>query len=346
MNVVGYLDATSGLGERARELVATLRAGGIEVSEWSVPGQGREVTPVPTRQRVFETTIAVVTAVQLADVRSRLPEPFERATRTIGYFFWELALVPDEQQWGIGLVDEIFAPTRFVAEAYRSATDTPVQLVPLPLPLPSSPRTNTDPSTFDVLVSFDLLSVMERKNPIGAIEAFRRAFPHDERVRLTVKTLNGDRRPQQLDRLRAAVGGDPRIILRDEHLGDDALAELIASSNVMLSLHRSEGLGLHLADAMALGTLVVASRYGGNLDVMDDDCAALVDVELIEVRDGEGAYSPPACWADPDLDEAAAFLRRAFEDPDWSDRLARRARERVAGSPSREEIGANLAAIL
>ncbi len=176
-----------------------------------------------------------------------------------------------------------------------------------------------------MLVSFDLLSVMERKNPIGAIEAFRRAFPHDERVRLTVKTLNGDRRPQQFDRLRAAAGGDPRIILRDEHLGDDALAELIASSNVMLSLHRSEGLGLHLADAMALGTLVVASRYGGNLDVMDDDCAALVDVELIEVRDGEGAYSPPACWADPDLDEAAAFLRRAFEDPEWSDRLARRA---------------------
>jgi glycosyltransferase involved in cell wall biosynthesis len=114
----------------------------------------------------------------------------------------------------------------------------------------------------------------------------------------------------------------------------------------MLSLHRSEGLGLHLADAMALGTLVVASRYGGNLDFMDDDSAALVDVELIEVREGEGAYVAPARWADPDLDEAAAFLRRAFEDPDWSERLTLRARERAARSPSRAEIGANLAAIL
>lgn len=376
VNVVGYLDATSGLGERARELVATLRAGGLEVSEWSVPGHGHVVGGVvveaATGGVVYDTTIAVVTAVQLADVVQRVPEPFERPDLTVGYFFWELAEVPEEQQWGIGLVDEIWAPTRFVADAYRAATDRPVRDVALPLPVPSRPpppaadgrgvgagpgaavggrdragdRAGDGDARLDVLVAFDFLSVMERKHPLGAIEAFRRAFPTGEPVHLVVKTLNGDRRPEQLDRVRMAVRGDDRIEVRDERCTPEALAELTASSDVLLSLHRSEGLGLHLAEAMALGTMVVASRYGGNLDLMDDDCAALVNVELVEVRDGEGAYEAPARWADPDLDHAARLLRRALAEPEWREGLARRALERVAESPSRETIGANLARIL
>jgi glycosyltransferase involved in cell wall biosynthesis len=352
VNVVGYLDATSGLGERARELVATLRAGGLAVSEWPVAAHGDEPTSPATSGVVYDTTIAVVTAVQLADVVQRVPDPFERPELTVGYFFWELAEVPEEQHWGIGLVDEIWAPTRFVADAYRAATDTVVRDVPLPLPHRSHPvgppahRRSDHHDRLDVLVAFDFLSVMERKNPIGAIEAFRRAFPESEPVHLLVKTLNGDQRPEQLERVRMAIRGDDRIELRDERCSREALTELTASSDVLLSLHRSEGLGLHLAEAMALGTVVVASRYGGNLDLMDDDCAALVDVELVEVRDGEGAYAAPARWADPHLDQAARLLRRTLDEPEWRHGLARRAAERVAESPSREEIGANLARIL
>lgn len=353
VNVVGYLDATSGLGERARQLVAALRAGGVSVGEWSVPAQGAASAPTGTPSVVYDTTIAMVTAVQLADVRSRVPEPFERADRTIGYFFWELAEVPDEQEWGIGLVDEIWAPTRFVADAYRAATDTPVHHVPLPLPVPPATAPPAEAavavdggSRFDVLVAFDFLSVMERKNPLGAIEAFRRAFPGDEPVHLTIKTLNGEQRPEQLRRVAAAIDGDDRIELRDQRCSPAELAELTASADVLLSLHRSEGLGLHLAEAMALGTMVVASRYGGNLDLMDDDSAALVGVELVEVGDGEGAYAAPARWADPDLDHAARLLRRAYDEPAWRTALADRAAERISESPSREAIGASLARIL
>ena len=352
VNVVGYFDATSGLGERARELAATLRAGGVPVSEWPVPGQGQRpaTTPAPV---VYDATIAMVTAVQLADVSQRVPEPFERPVLTVGYFFWELSEVPDEQQWGIGLVDEIWAPTRFVADAYRAATEKPVRHVPLPLPGASVPAARppgelhgASGSRLDVLVAFDFLSVMERKHPLGAIEAFRRAFPSGEPVHLTIKTINGDQRPEQLDRVRMAIRGDERIELRDERCSREELADLTASSDVLLSLHRSEGLGLHLAEAMALGAMVVASRYGGSLDLMDDECAALVDVDLIEVRDGEGAYAAPARWADPDLDQAARLLRRAADEPEWRSELARRAAQRVAESPSRAEIGANLARIL
>ena len=349
VNVVGYLDAATGLGERARELVATLRAAGIDVSEWPVPAG--DDAPVP-EQPVHDTTIAVVTAVQLAGVRERLPVPFERCGRTIGYFFWELAAVPDEQQWGVGLVDEIWAPTRFVEAAYRSFTDTPVRHMPLPLPRPSRPSSASSvvlpaAGSFEVVVSFDFFSVMERKNPIGAIEAFRLAFPsHDDRVRLTVKTVHGAERPGQFDRLVAAAGDDPRIVVVDDELAHVDLLALIARADVLLSLHRSEGLGLHIAEAMALGTQVIASRYGGPLDIVDDTTAALVDVSLVEVADGEGAYAAPAQWADPDLDQAAEWLRRAYSDPEWRLEMVARAAARSASSPTRTEIGASLASAL
>jgi glycosyltransferase involved in cell wall biosynthesis len=343
VNVVGYVDAASGLGERARELVACLRAAGSDVSIW--PAEG--VDPPPP---VRTTTIAVVTAVQLAAVRDRVPAPFERAERTIGYFFWELAEVPDEQQWGIGLVDEIWAPTEFVRDAYAAATNAPVRIARLPIAEPSVPVVNGDgvedrPFTF--LASFDHLSVMERKHPIGVIEAFRRAFPEaDTSVRLVVKSINGEQRPAAVDRLRAAVEADSRIDLREQMLGPDDQIALLAQADAFVSLHRSEGLGLHLAEAMWLGTPVIATAYSGNLDLMDDGCAALVHHTMVPVSHGDGAYPESASWADPDLDHAAVLMRRMVDDEGWRRELIAAARQRMESQPSRAEAGAALMALL
>ena len=345
VNVVGYLGAVSGLGERARELVACLRAAGVEVSAWDLT-EPRVGAP-PIRR----TTIAVVTAVQLASVRERCPAPFDGSERTIGYFFWELAEVPDEQRWGMDLVDEIWTPTRFVHDAYSALSSRPVRLVPLPVAEPTvEPTVEPAPDhgePFVFLTSFDHRSVMARKNPIGAIEAFRRAFPGgDEQVALVVKTINGAERPDASARLEDAVRDDRRIVVRDESLDEHEHLRLIASSDAFVSLHRSEGLGLHLAEAMWLGTPVVATRYSGNLDLMDDACAALVDHVLVPVSDGDGAYPGSAVWADPDLDQAAAFMRRLVDEPEWRRSLVSAARARMEAQPSRAETGRALVALL
>jgi glycosyltransferase involved in cell wall biosynthesis len=347
VNVVGYLGATSGLGERARELVACLRAAGIPVSEWSADADDR---PPP---EVRATTIAVVTAVQLASVRDRLPLPFAGARRTIGYFFWELQQVPDEQQWGIGLVDEIWVPTTFVRDAYAAATERPVRLAPLPVAAPPPVVHAAAPlgdGEFTFLCSFDHLSVMERKNPIGAVDAFRRAFPAADPdtppVRLVVKSIHGDRRPSAVARLEAAIGDDARIEIRDEHLDAPDQLALIESADALVSLHRSEGLGLHLAEAMWLGTPVLATGYSGNLDLMDESCAALVRYELTRVEHGDDAYPDTAEWADPDLDHAVELMRRLVRDGDWREALVAAARARMAAQPSRAEAGARLAALI
>jgi glycosyltransferase involved in cell wall biosynthesis len=341
VNVVGYFRAAAGLGERARELADCLEAAGVPVTRWDVTFGGRR------RWLVRRHTIAMITAIQLEPVRQRCPQPFNRVRRTVGYFFWEVPDVPAEQQWGIGLVDEIWAPTEFVRAAYAAATDRPVRLVPLPIADPGPYEAGRRPDgPFTFLVSFDHRSVMERKNPIGAIEAFRRAFPDRGDVRLVVKTMNAADQPAAAARLAAAADGDERILLWDECLERDAHVALLAGADALVSLHRSEGLGLHLAEAMWLGVPVVATRYSGNLDLMDDRCAALVDCSVIPVVGGGEAYPEPSVWADPDPDDAARIMRRLVDDDVWRDGLAERARARIEHQPTRAEVGAAIAELL
>lgn len=340
VNVVGYLDAASGLGERGRELSRVLRAAGIAVSEWIVDRteSARSSADPPAGGRaIYDTTIAVVTARELPALVETHPVLMADVDHVVGYWFWELATVPDEQEYAIGLVDAIWAPTRFVADAYASATDVPVMLVPLPVPEPDSPpsrgvgprATGAAANEFVLLTSFDHLSVMERKNPIGAIEAFRRAFGDEPGVALVVKSMNGDRRPASSAQLAEAAGGDQRIRLVDGVVSDAELVSMIADADAFVSLHRSEGLGLQLATAMWVGTPVIATRYSGNLDLMDDESAELIDAELVPVVGGGEAYPASACWADPDLDQAAAAMRRLRDDADRRASVIRHARARM-----------------
>lgn len=341
VNVIGYFDVTSGLGERARALVEVLRAGGVEVSEWNVPNTAspprHEVSPGSARPHdapVRATTIAVVTALEFGGLSESHHELIDDVDRVIGYWFWELDTVPDSHAHALSLVDEVWAPSRFVRDAYRAATHLPVRLVALPIPEPAPARPEADP--FDrgrdtvFLVSFDHLSVMERKNPLGAIEAFGRAFPAgDEPAQLVIKTINGDRVGEDAAALRTAAD-DPRIRVWDEHLADAQHLGLVAAADAYVSLHRSEGLGLQPAAAMWLGTPVIASDYSGTTDLMDAGTALLVPVTPTGVVDGRGAYPPDATWAEPDLDAAAAAMRRVVDDPRAVGALAAAARSRLA----------------
>lgn len=337
VNVVGYFGAAAGLGERVRELAACLEAADVPVTRWDVTAGAMP------RGRLRRVTIAVVTAVQLESVRHRVPEVFERPT--IGYFFWELETVPDEQQWGIGLVDEIWAPTEFVRSAYSAATTRPVRLVPLPIADPGPVERRRTADAFTFLVSFDHRSVMERKNPIGAVQAFRRAFP-DGRARLVVKTMNAVEQPAAAAQLRAAIGADERITIVDDCLSRDEHVGLLASVDALVSLHRSEGLGLHLAEAMWLGVPVIATGYSGNLDFMDESCAVLVDHSLVPVEFGGGAYDGEAVWAEPDVDQAAEAMRVLLANPERCCDLAAAGRRRMERQPDRATAGRAMAALL
>jgi glycosyltransferase involved in cell wall biosynthesis len=272
----------------------------------------------------------------------------------IGYWFWELEHIPQPMIEAMSLVDEIWAGSQFVAQNFAAVTDKPVRYVPLavPAPRPSTkgraafPRLTGFDGRILFLVVFDYFSIMERKNPIGAIEAFCTAFEPDEGPVLIVKSMHGAERALQRDRVRASAARRTDIVLWDEYLSRPDQMALMGAADCLVSLHRSEGLGLHLAEAMWVGTPTIATRYSGNLDFQDDDCALLVNAAHTPIRHGEGIYPETASWAEPDLEQAAGFMRRIAADDQLRSSLSIAGRKRMESQPSPAATGAAIAAAL
>ncbi|HSB86279.1 MAG TPA: glycosyltransferase, partial [Ilumatobacteraceae bacterium] len=349
LNIVGYFTRHSGLGDVALRLREAAVAVGLPhgtIASERTDSPSRSGADVDNRVE-FETSLCVVTADQFPYLATDFPELFARTRRMIGYWFWELDYVPLHMRQSIALVDEIWAGSRFVTDAFAAVSRVPVRHVPIPVvePQPSARRRADFAALAGVgdrplfLCTLDHLSVTERKNPVGVIEAFRRAFTPGEGPVLVVKTMNGRLRWPSHQRVRAAADGRDDIVVWDEALERADQMALVAAADCMVSLHRSEGLGLHLAESMWLGTPVIATRYSGNLDFMNDDNSLLVDAELVGVENGERVYPSTARWAAPDLDQAAAAMRSIVSDSGLASRLAAAGRKTMERQPTLADTG-------
>ncbi len=176
---------------------------------------------------------------------------------------------------------------------------------------------------------FDLDSLFARKNPIAVIEAFKMAFPGGDGPRLVVKSINGDRHSEQADGIRQAAAGRSDIEYRDGYLPAGDQKAFINACDAYVSLHRSEGFGLTMAEAMALGKPVIATAYSGNLDFMSDNNSFLVPFDYTEIGPGSEPYPADAIWAEPDIEAAARAMRRVFEDQAEARRRGLRAKHDV-----------------
>ena len=179
------------------------------------------------------------------------------------------------------------------------------------------------------LFMFDFFSVFERKNPIGLIEAFCRAFRPGEGPFLVIKAINGDARLPLLEKLRAAAADRSDVIIIDKYWLAQEKNDLLGLCDCYVSLHRSEGLGLTMAEAMGLEKPVIATGYSGNLHFMTVDNSYLVDYVTQAVPVGCSPYPEGVPWADPDLDHAAECMRRVFDRPDEAVRKAQQARQDI-----------------
>ncbi len=357
VDVIGYFTRQLGLSQVAVTIVDALAAAGVPVGALALEESGSPVVAsrVPLSDRFgHRCSVRVVNADQMPVLLRAHPEVLDTAGPRIGYWFWEVERIPSWMRGACGGLDEVWVATRFVADAMAASLPVPVRHVPLPIADVGAPhRDRADvPSLaafgdrFVFLVVFDYFSITERKNPIGAIEAFRRAFAPGEGPVLVIKTLNGRLRWANHERVAAAAGGRSDIVVIDEHLARDEHLALIASADALVSLHRSEGLGLHLAEAMWSATPVIATRYSGNLDFMDDSTSLLIDARLVPVSRTEGGYPADARWADPDLDQAAAAMRALVEDPVRGAALGAAGRARMQRQPTLADTGRLIAALL
>jgi glycosyltransferase involved in cell wall biosynthesis len=335
VNVVGFLRAELGLGEIARRLVAAAERARI-------PTATVTYTRVGSRQEhqfeergagaPYDTNILCVNANQLPELQRKLDPELLAGRYSVGVWFWEVARFPASMHGSFELVEEVWVASEFTRAAIAAETNLPVHVVPIPLEGPPvhSPAARTElrlPDAFLFYFSFDYNSVDARKNPIGLVEAFKRAFVNAEGPRLLVKSINGDARPDALERLRDAAAGRGDILIMDGYLSPTEKDALMATCDCYVSLHRSEGLGLTLADAMALGKPVIATGYSGNLMFMSESNSYLVRYELTDIPSGCDPYPPSVEWAAPDLDHAAELMRYVYENPEEAERRGARARK-------------------
>jgi len=201
-------------------------------------------------------------------------------------------------------------------------------------------RFGLSPDEFVFLFSFDFNSFVARKNPEAVIAAFRRAFADGTRgVRLLIKSTNGERFRDRLDALRRDVADDPRIEVRDAFLTREEMFGLQNVADCYVSLHRSEGYGLGMAESMYLGKPVIATRYSGNLDFMDDENSLLVDFNMVPLRRGDYPYWKGQSWADADAGHAASLMRRVFDDRAYASELGARGAASIRRTNSRAVCG-------
>lgn len=250
---------------------------------------------------------------------------------TIGCWFWELENFPEEWLPALECVDEVMVSSAYVEQAVRRVTQKPVIRIPVPVSDVGDSGLQRadfgiDDNAFVFLCTFDFNSFLQRKNPFAVIRAFREAFLSDRQdVRLVVKSSNGHRHPERLLDLLNELDGDARITVRDEIIAREHIQALQRCCDAYVSLHRAEGFGLGLAEAMRQGKPVIATGYSGNLEFMNSGNSLLVDYRLVEVPEGAYMHVEGQRWAEPDVAHAAVMMRSLVDEPGLAARLGRQA---------------------
>ena len=340
VQIIGYLNSELGIGAAARHLLAACQATGVVTHSFvfgaTQSQQSERVKHAPAPHPIG-TNIVCINADQLELFARRYPKVLKSANKNIGVWFWELNEFPPPLAASAKHLDEIWVASEFIASGLRKVVDKPVKVYPHPIVTDAGslpvlrPSINSD---FQFLFSFDYLSVFERKNPIGVVSAFRNAFSNNEGPRLVIKTINGTLKPLDQEKLRQSLESRSDISLVEHYLSGAEQDELFADSSCYISLHRSEGLGLTMAEAMAHGKPVIATAYSGNLEFMNDNTSLLVPYSLTNVGPGNDPYSASAIWADPIIEDASSKMRLVWENPELCLSLGMRAQNHVRTSHS------------
>ncbi len=324
VNVLGYLTAELGVGEGARASIKCLKSIGVNLSlvnitthSWS--RQNNFTFSEFSNDNPYYINLIHVNADMLARLYSEKGQDYFRNKYNIGFWFWELFDFPDEWLDRFIYCNEIWVPSGFVLKSISKKSPVPVYRIPCAVVLDDFK--DVDRSYFGLghddfifLFMFDFLSYFERKNPLSIIQAFKEAFSPSEKVRLIIQCYNSQSNPQAMERMKQDINGF-NIGIIDRYLERKEINTLLSLCDVYISLHRSEGFGFTMAEAMFLGKPVIATGYSGNTDFMNAYNSYLVKYKLVEIEKDIGPYKKGCVWAEPDINHAAELMRCVYEDP-------------------------------
>jgi glycosyltransferase involved in cell wall biosynthesis len=336
VNLIGYAQAEMGLGEILRSTARSLIGADIPfmVRKLNIKLQNRQNNE-SLQEFVSNSCRYSINCIGInPDLAYRIPiwlNYSEWGIRyNVGYWFWELENFPREWEYACKIMDEVWVNTDFVHNAV-SKKHPKVFKIPFSVefdsPNPTLDRAyfNLPSSKFLYIFSYDFNSSAARKNPQAVVKAFKKAFSDiKEDVGLVIKSVNAKLDPK-LNRVKQELKNDDRIFWMDEYLTTDEMRGLLSVCDCYVSLHRSEGLGLTIAESMYMGKPVIATAYSGNMEFMNAKNSFLVPYKMIKVQPQEYLHGDGQFWADANQDCAVKIMRDVFENSALRDEIGKNA---------------------
>jgi glycosyltransferase involved in cell wall biosynthesis len=356
VNLIGDLRADLGIGESFRLIRRALECAHIPAQYHEVPLRFQSrTTPLPAIEQGYANSFSLfhMNAPEFYEALTLVPQASFENKYLISFWYWEVPKFPNRWHMMTRYLDELWVASRYTQSILSAISPIPVVRIPLPIAVEVSgagrDRFNLPEDRFVFLFSFNPGSAVIRKNPFGFIEAFRRAFGAPKSGPLLVLKVQhldshyGEGLEKPLREAVESVGG----ILLTDNLSRLEMNDLLNVSDCYVSLHRSEGFGLGMAEAMSLGKPVIATAYSGNMDYTTPDNSLLIGYTLRNITDDEHylqpffreLYTPGQVWAEPDVDHAAALMTQVYEDPQWAREIGAKAQQYIAQHHGERAVG-------
>lgn len=337
INLIGLLRAQMGLGQSSRLLADMIENSKYPLSLYDfklgsalMSSEDHTLDDKITDELKYNINLIHINPDEMKLLYTRMDAAAWKKRYNIAFWLWELEEIPESWKTYFPLLDEIWTPSEFISQSLRKVTDLPVTTIPYCVKAPAeSQYTRTyfklPEDKFLFLAMYDSNSTRERKNPMGVIRAFKKAFsPDDKNVGLVLKVNNA--REEDMALLKGMLKDYDNIYYVTEIMSKVEVNSLIKAADVFVSLHRAEGFGLVMAEAMLNGTPVIATNWSSNTEFMNENVACMVDYKFTKLENDCPPYKKGAVWADPDVCQAAAFMKKLYSDRDFYHQLSDDAR--------------------
>lgn len=348
INLIGNIKAESGLGQSCRLVAREIKESGLDFSiyNFSPLGEIREDdcqwdNKIST-ELSYNINLIHINPHDFGLANLQLPNKIWDYRYNIAFWLWELEEFPDEWVPYFAGLNEIWTPSEFISESIRKKTDLPVITIPYCVNTSIQQFYDRDfyhlpNNKFLFLVMYDRNSVTERKNPKGALDAFKKAFEKgNQNVGIIIKINNATK--EDIKFIKSEMTDYLNYYIITETLNKDQVNSLIKCSDVLISLHRAEGFGLVLAEAMLLGVPTIATNWSSNIEFMNNEVSCLVDYTLIELDKDLGPFKKGNRWAEPDINGASIFMKKLYIDKEYYISISENAKKHIKDKLSMEQI--------
>jgi len=348
VNLFGYFNKNTGLAVGVNLMRNIIQKIKINFSAHNVNIDDNSlISPLDNNGKVWDISLFHINADQTGNFAPYL-EKEHLNTYKIGYWAWELERFPSEPLTNAKFLNDIWVPSNFIADSIERSCFIRPKIIPHPVLEHDKNNFCLDTkfnfkNKFNVTGIFDLNSYIDRKNPFGILKTYQKAckdksFQKNSHLILKISgVFNKKRAISKI--LSEAKKSKISLTIIDQILSSSEMESLRNSTDVFISLHRSEGFGLNIIENMNAGNIVIATNYSGNTDYMNETNSLLVDYKLIPIQEGQYPYGEGQFWAEPDINDACEKLLWAFHNRNEAQNITKKAKSFIAKNYSIQAVG-------